>query len=241
MARDAGRERATEEGVRRVAGETRAAILAAAATEFAAHGFAGASVDAIAARARVNKAMIYYHFKSKKGLYVEILRDVFRFMGARTADIAASDRESGPKIEAFIDTLNDMAASRPYMPPIMMREMAEGAIRLDANTLRLMAGIFNNLRLVLEEGARKGVFRPANPLLTYFTIISPVIFFRATAPIRAALEKSHIVDTRAIDAATFVAHLKTAALKVLAASPALPATRRPDPPRSRSTRSGDHA
>lgn len=227
--------------MKRAAGETRGAILAAAATEFAADGFAGASVADIAARARVNKAMIYYHFKSKKGLYVEILRDVFRFMGARTADIAASDREPGPKIEAFIDALNDMAVSRPYMPPIMMREMAEGAIRLDANTLRLMAGIFNNLRLILEEGAREGVFRPANPLLTYFTLISPVIFFRATAPLRAALEKSHIVDTRVVEAATFVAQLKAAALTVLLANPAPPAARQPAHRRSRSTRSGDHA
>ena len=40
------------------------AILAAAALEFAERGFAGARVDRIARRARVNKAMLYYHFKS---------------------------------------------------------------------------------------------------------------------------------------------------------------------------------
>jgi TetR/AcrR family transcriptional regulator len=228
--------------VKRVAGATREAILAAAATEFAAHGFAGASVDSIAAGSGFNKAMIYYHFKNKQGLYVEILRDVFRFMGARTAAIAASDRPSRAKIEAFIDALNDMASSRPYMPPIMMREMAEGAIRLDHDTLRLMAAIFNNLRLILEEGVRAGAFRPANPILTYFTLISPVIFFRATAPIRAALQKSHIIDVRLIDADAFVANLKSTALAVLSAGAApAPAPTRTPRRRSRSTRSGDHA
>ena len=50
---------------------------AAAAAEFAARGFAGANVDRIARAARVNKAMIYYHFKSKAALYREILRDMF--------------------------------------------------------------------------------------------------------------------------------------------------------------------
>jgi AcrR family transcriptional regulator len=44
-------------------------ILAAAAAEFAERGFAGARVDRIARRARVNKAMIYYHFASKQRLY----------------------------------------------------------------------------------------------------------------------------------------------------------------------------
>jgi TetR/AcrR family transcriptional regulator len=227
--------------VKRVAGATREAILAAAATEFAAHGFAGASVDSIATGSGFNKAMIYYHFRNKKGLYVEILRDVFRVMGSRTASIAASDRDPGAKVEAFIDALNDMASNRPYMPPIMMREMAEGAIRLDADTLRLMAGIFNNLRLILEEGARVGVFRPANPILTYFTLVAPVIFFRATAPIRAAPQKSHILDDRLIDPAAFVANLKSTALTVLSVDALAPVSTRPARRRSRSTRSGDHA
>ena len=49
-------------------------ILAAAAVEFAARGYAGARVDRIARRARVNKAMLYYHFRSKQGLYRALLR-----------------------------------------------------------------------------------------------------------------------------------------------------------------------
>jgi AcrR family transcriptional regulator len=226
-----------------VAGQTRDAILAAAATEFAAHGFAGASVDDIAARSGFNKAMIYYHFKSKRALYVEILRDVFRSMGARTTEIAASDLHPGAKIEAFIDALDQMAASRPYMPPMMMREMAEGARRLDADTLRLMAVIFRNLARILDEGARTGVFRPADPTLTYFSLIAPVIFFRATAPIREAFGKAKILRVQA-DSPAFVATLKRTARAALA--PAAPATS-PAPVhkkprgRSRSTRSGDHA
>jgi hypothetical protein len=42
--------------------DTRTRILAAASAEFGVHGFAATTVDRIARRARVNKAMIYYHF-----------------------------------------------------------------------------------------------------------------------------------------------------------------------------------
>lgn len=56
---------------------TREKILAAAATEFAGKGFAGARVDAIARRARVNKQMLYYCFGAKRELYREILRRKF--------------------------------------------------------------------------------------------------------------------------------------------------------------------
>jgi len=53
---------------------TKAKILAAAVREFSAKGISGARVDAIAARARVNKRMLYYYFESKDGLFREILR-----------------------------------------------------------------------------------------------------------------------------------------------------------------------
>src|ERR1700720_2321541 len=53
---------------------TREKILAAALVEFSAKGFAGARVDAIARRARVNKRMLYYCFGRKQDLYREILR-----------------------------------------------------------------------------------------------------------------------------------------------------------------------
>jgi len=235
--------------VKRAAVDTREAILLAAATEFAAHGFAGASVDTIAARSRFNKAMIYYHFRSKQGLYVEILRDGFRSVGTRTAAIADSRLAPAAKIEGFIDTFNEMAAARPYMPPMMMREIAEGAVRLDPDTLRLMARVFENLRRILEEGARLGVFRPADPILTYFTLVSPVIFFRASTSVREALGRQRIVAFHQVDPADFVAHLKSVVLTVLAA-PAPPTKKAavPKAPRARTrarrarpARPGDHA
>jgi TetR/AcrR family transcriptional regulator len=56
---------------------TRERILAAALAEFSAKGLAGARVDEIARRARVNKRMLYYCFGNKQDLYREILRRKF--------------------------------------------------------------------------------------------------------------------------------------------------------------------
>ena len=49
-------------------------ILAAALSEFAAHGFAGARVDAIARRAGINKRMLYHYFGDKEALFRAVLR-----------------------------------------------------------------------------------------------------------------------------------------------------------------------
>ncbi|MEH1165291.1 TetR family transcriptional regulator [Micromonospora sp. CPCC 205539] len=48
---------------------TRQRILDAAAAEFSAHGYAGARVRAIAARAGVNQQLVSYYFEGKEGLY----------------------------------------------------------------------------------------------------------------------------------------------------------------------------
>jgi TetR/AcrR family transcriptional regulator len=237
--------------VKKVAADTRSSILAAAAAEFAAHGFAGASVDDIAVRSQFNKAMIYYHFENKLGLYVEILRDVFRGLGARTAAIADSAASPAEKIGGFLDAFNEMAATHPYMPPMMMREMAEGAVRVDPDTLGLMARIFGSLRRILQDGVAQGAFRPANPVLTYFSLVTPVIFFHASAPIRRALDRQQFVPVGNIDASVFVAHQKAIVLAALQPCHDGTAAGRParqttgvtakTRKRTRSTRPGDHA
>ena len=60
--------------------DTRADILAAARKVFALRGFAGTSIREVAEAARVNKAMIYYHFKDKVDLYRAVLSDSFDAM-----------------------------------------------------------------------------------------------------------------------------------------------------------------
>ncbi len=56
---------------------TRQSIIKAAVRLFAEKGFENASVRDIVTSARVNQAAIKYHFKSKDGLYLEILKTAF--------------------------------------------------------------------------------------------------------------------------------------------------------------------
>src|SRR5438874_10406318 len=77
-------------------------ILSAAAVEFAERGFGGARVDRIARRARVNKAMLYYHFRSKQGLYRSLLRRSFSLAAARLGAIAAGTDAPAEKVDRII-------------------------------------------------------------------------------------------------------------------------------------------
>jgi AcrR family transcriptional regulator len=57
---------------------TRDRILRAAVRLFAERGYDATSVRALAVKARVNQAAVNYHFKSKEGLYREVLREAIR-------------------------------------------------------------------------------------------------------------------------------------------------------------------
>src|SRR5215831_2309840 len=94
-------------------------ILAAAAAEFAARGYAGARVDRIARRARVNKAMLYYHFGSKQTIYRTLLRQVFAGAAAKLIAIAETDRPTADKIDQVIETIAAFMAEHAFFPSIM--------------------------------------------------------------------------------------------------------------------------
>ena len=75
--------------------ESRAAILEAAAQEFAQHGIAGARTDAIAHEAGVNKALLYYYFQDKETLYGAVLDNAFS--GLKIAVFNALDSPSAAR------------------------------------------------------------------------------------------------------------------------------------------------
>jgi AcrR family transcriptional regulator len=76
----------------RIARATRERIVKAAARVFAEHGFDGAGVRAIVARAAVNQAAISYHFGSKEGLYRAVLHAALQALGSDDSESA----DAGP-------------------------------------------------------------------------------------------------------------------------------------------------
>ena len=198
---------------------TKDLIFAAAAADFSSHGFDGVSVDAIAHEAGVNKAMIYYHFEGKLGLYREVVRDMLRAVASVATQIAASTAGPEEKVENFIAALARLRDARPWFPPLMMREMAAGAPRLDPDTLMLMKTVFMAFASMLDAGVSARVFRKVHPVLAYMTILGPMMMNavreRAGAePGRASLPMFAPVDRRDL-----VAHMQLTALRMLAKDP----------------------
>jgi AcrR family transcriptional regulator len=197
---------------RAVDSQSRLRIFAAAAAEFAARGYAGASVDRIARTARLNKAMIYYHFASKAALYREILNDMFGAVHARVEAVAASTANPADKVRGYVAAIAGEAEARPHFPPIWLREIAEGGQHIDRATVAHVHGVLAALTAILDEGTRVGAFRRFNPLMLHGGIIAPLMFFFATSRVRRRLDPRGRLGSAAMHVDEIVAHVQQLAL-----------------------------
>jgi TetR/AcrR family transcriptional regulator len=196
-------------------------ILAAAALEFAERGYGGARVDRIARRARVNKAMLYYHFASKQGLYRALLGGTFTKLAQALAGVAQSTLTPPQKLDAAVSAMAAFVGTHAFFPAIMLREVAEGGAHLDAETLAALAAVPRAFGEILGQGIDAGVFRRMHPLGAYFTTVAPILMFVASTPVRRQLKNRHLIPAlqMPLTADVFLADLKRSLQVGFAASP----------------------
>jgi AcrR family transcriptional regulator len=194
---------------------SRRRVVRAAAVEFAARGFAGANVDRIARAARVNKAMIYYHFTSKAALYREILRDMFEAVAVRVEEASRMDSRPDVKVRAFVEAIAVEAEARPHFPPIWFREIAENGTHLDAATIVHIRKVITALGRILRDGIDSGRFQPINPLLVHAGVVGPLLLYFASAQLRRRLGNAGVPGVAMVSRDEVVAHVQNLALMAL--------------------------
>jgi len=103
---------------------SRTRIILSAMHEFAVHGYAGARVDRIAEGASINKAMIYYHFRSKQDLYRETIGEVYRDATVMLSTIFSGEEPLEEILLAVAAYHHDLMRKYPEFRSVLMRELA---------------------------------------------------------------------------------------------------------------------
>ena len=160
-------------------------ILDAAADNFAQSGFEGARMDKIAAQAKVNKAMIYYHVGDKKALYARVLHDIIGGAAARFKETIDQLRTPEEKLKTMIHAVALTMDQHPCLAPIMLREQASGGRDLPEVIALDFAGIVTILADILDQGARQGVFIRTTPFIVHSMITGGMLFYKGSFPIRS--------------------------------------------------------
>jgi TetR/AcrR family transcriptional regulator len=182
-------------------------LLNAATQVFMESGFAGARVDEIARRAKANKAMIYYHFRSKKGLYRAVLLRLFSATVAEIERLSAEEHDPLERLRALYTLMARLFAEQPALPHIMMREVLSGGRSMDREAARALAAIIASVRSALEQGTASGAFRPLDPLLVHIGMLGPLVLYFASRPFRERLLPLTDLGLRQPAPEALVAHL----------------------------------
>lgn len=168
------------------ADQTQKRILRAAVQEFSTHGLSGARTDRIAESAKVNKALLYYYFKSKHGLYTAAVEGV----SATVVENALA--EFDPKYSAgeklLRSALNhfDRILTQREFQSLMQQEMIRfrsgkgGSIPVLFRTA--FAPLIQKMREAVGDGIRTGELCPVDWLQVVYSIFGANVFYFLSAP-----------------------------------------------------------
>lgn len=162
--------------------ESRAKILGAAERIFARDTLAGARTDAIAAEARVNKALLYYYFKSKETLYEAVIEQHLREFNQQALAILTAPGPAGALLLRYVNLHFDFISQRRRHAPLFQQLMMKGGKPSERLFRNYISPRAEALRKLLQRGMQQGEFRKADPFHTAVSIAALIVFYFSTAP-----------------------------------------------------------
>jgi AcrR family transcriptional regulator len=142
----------------------RARLLREAADIFSHKGYATTSVGEIVAAAGVTKPVLYYHFRSKEGLYLELMEDGLRkFHAAVDAALHSDKGTAADRIRRLCETLIGLALENLSISRLtrgIRFAQPQGAPVFDVG--EFPRTIQKALLRFVEQGVRSGEFAPVN-------------------------------------------------------------------------------
>jgi len=140
----------------------RGRIIQAAMDEFAARGFKGASMDAIAARTHTTRALINYYFGSKEKLYIGVLEQVYGEIREAEGELDLDHLAPVDAMRRIVEfTYNYYVTHEGFVRLVVAENQARGRQFRKSKTMRtLNRPIIDRLSRVIARGQQEGRFRP---------------------------------------------------------------------------------
>ncbi len=156
---------------RRTATQARNAerILTAALEVFGARGYAGATVDAIAAAAGMSKPNLLYYFRGKEAIHAALIDDLLE---AWLEPLRAIDPAGDPvaELRAYLRRKLEMARDRPRESRLFADEVLQGAPRIGETLAGPLRALVEEKAAVVQGWIDAGRLSPVEPRRLIFAI-----------------------------------------------------------------------
>ena len=165
--------------------DTRTILLRTAEKVFAEKGYHGARVAEIAVRAGLDKRLIFYYFRSKEGLYSQIMEDFFQRAHPLLQGFVSRGTGSNHnvRLRTFLENMTEFIYQHRDPVRILFREFLDGGILLDSLTGQYALPILHIWKAHYPElfGVRSKERREADHML--LTLSGMSLFYFLVAPL----------------------------------------------------------
>jgi AcrR family transcriptional regulator len=150
--------------------EKRQKILENAARLFARKGYEKVSLEEIAARLKLNKASLYYYFKSKDEMFFQIQMQAIEQANAALEQVLESEAGPEEKLREAIRSHVSIVTRDDVMGTFRQRELALPR-NLMARVIEARDRFEKNFQKIILEGVEQGVFRNKYSKLAVLSIL----------------------------------------------------------------------
>ena len=181
--------------LKRDAQATKTKIVSSAIELFSKRGFDAVSMDELAHHSGVNKAMIFYYFKNKAGLYESIMKEMLDSIYAQIEEADRCCENVLGELRAFIATYAAYAKRYPGFSSLFLREISDSGAHIPELMFESMQKLFLLLSSILKRGEEQGIFKDVIPMVVHFMIVGAINMLITTTPIRRRAHKEKGIDT----------------------------------------------
>ena len=130
----------------------------------------------------MNKALLYYYFKSKEKLYQAVLEDHFKAFNHQALEVLAAPGSARQVLLRYVGLHFNFISARHRHAPLFQQFMSAGG----KSSQELIRKYFTPRSVafgkLLERGMRDGEFRRADKFHTAASIVALIVFYFSSAP-----------------------------------------------------------
>jgi AcrR family transcriptional regulator len=155
-------------------------ILKAATEEFSEHGFGGARVDAIAARAGINKRMLYHYYGNKDDLFLAVMENAYAEIRSHEHELELDRLDPVAAVRELVNYTFNYFVDKPSFIRLLNTENLHEArhIKRSKRIPEMHSPLIVQIERVLARGVAAGVFRAdVDPVQLYISIASLGYFY----------------------------------------------------------------
>ncbi|MEC5166606.1 TetR/AcrR family transcriptional regulator [Flavobacterium sp. PL11] len=162
-------------------------ILNAAKAVFQQKGMDGTRMQEIADKAKINKALLHYYFRSKQLLFEAVFSSAFSLLAPQLNTILNDESDLFDKIIKFTDNYISFVIEHPYLPNFVIQELNRNPEFINKLRAKESFPTIDKFKLQVTIAIKTGTIKPITAEQLFINIMSLNVFPFIAEPLLMAL------------------------------------------------------